>query len=565
MRPTRRPWPALLLLLAACGGPVATGSPPVSGSGTPLPSASEVTTATCQPAPSLPTRWWDDRVFYEVFVRSFRDSDGDGMGDLAGLNEKLDYLNDGDPDTSDDLGVTGVWLMPVAESPSYHGYDVTDYRAIESDYGTTDDFRSLVEAAHQRGIAVIVDLVMNHTSRDHPWFRESVTPGSEHDEWYVWSDDDPGYGGPDGQKVWHPAGGRFYYGLFWEGMPDLDLTNPAVEAEMDAVARYWLDDLGVDGFRLDAIKHFVEDGEDQEDTDASHAWLAGFHDRVQLVKEDALLVGEVFDVSLISSSYVPDAVDLTFDFEMAGTIVRSATTGDAGSVRAVQRTALERYAEGQYAAFLTNHDQDRVMSQLGGDAGAARVAASLLLTNPGLPFVYYGEEIGLTGRKPDERIRTPFAWDATAGAGFSDGPPWEALEAGWEIRNVAAQSDDPASLLSHYRSLIHVRSETPALHSGVWSPMPADARGVYAFLARGTHDAAAVVVNLGDTPVTGYALEVAEGAACPGTWQVAYADGYATEPEVQAQGDSGYGATVISWQPVPELPARSTLVLRLSP
>jgi alpha-amylase len=570
MRLTRRHLAALLLLLTACGGPIASGSPPgsVIGSGAagPSPSASESTTATCQPAPSLPTRWWDDRVFYEVFVRSFRDSDADGIGDLAGLTEKLDYLNDGDPTTTDDLGLTGLWLMPVAEAASYHGYDVTDYRAIESDYGTADAFRALVEAAHERGIAIIVDLVMNHTSRDHPWFRDAITAGSVHDDWYVWSEDDPGYGGPDGQKVWHSAGNRFYYGLFWEGMPDLDLTNPQVEAEMDAVARYWLEDLGVDGFRLDAIKHFVEDGESQEDTDASHAWLAGFHDRVRTVDPEALLVGEVFDISLISSSYVPDAVDMTFDFELASTMLRSSSTADAGSVRAVQRAALERYADGQYAAFLTNHDQDRVMSQLGGDAGAARVAASLLLTNPGLPFVYYGEEIGLTGRKPDERIRTPLPWDATnPAAGFSEAAPWEALEAGWETRNVASQAADPASLLAHYRSLIHLRSEIPALHTGTWSPIAAGDRGVYAFLARGTNDVAAVVINLSDSPVTDYALEVEERASCPGAWQALYADGYRTVPEVQPQGIPGYGATVAEWLPVPELPARSTLVLRLSP
>ena len=144
--------------------------------------------------------WWRDRVFYEVFVRSFADSDGDGIGDLRGLTERLDYLNDGDPATTDDLGVTALWLMPVAESPSYHGYDVTDYQAIEADYGTADDFRALMAAAHQRGIDVIVDLVLNHTSVEHPWFQDARVPGSAHDDWYLWSAVEPGISGPGGTR-----------------------------------------------------------------------------------------------------------------------------------------------------------------------------------------------------------------------------------------------------------------------------------------------------------------------------------------------------------------------------
>ncbi len=156
--------------------------------------------------------WWNDRVFYEIFVRSFQDSNGDGIGDLQGLISKLDYLNDGDPKTNTDLGITGIWLMPIMESPSYHGYDVTDYMKVEpdyADYGTNDDFRQLIAEAHKRGIAVIIDMVLNHTSSQHAWFKDSQTPGSEHDQWYRWSDTKPLQLGPWNQTVWYELNGRF--------------------------------------------------------------------------------------------------------------------------------------------------------------------------------------------------------------------------------------------------------------------------------------------------------------------------------------------------------------------
>src|SRR4029079_1529647 len=195
----------------AAGSP----APTQAASATPAASPSSQASAACDTPATLP--WWNDRVFYEVFVRSFQDSDGDGIGDLPGLISKLDYLNDGDPATTDDLGVTGIWLMPVAQSPSYHGYDVTDYDTVEADYGTNDDMRALIAAAHQRGIAVITDLVLNHTSVEHPWFGESETKGSAHADWYRWSDTDPGITRVDGTPVWHEKNGRWYYGYFWEG------------------------------------------------------------------------------------------------------------------------------------------------------------------------------------------------------------------------------------------------------------------------------------------------------------------------------------------------------------
>jgi glycosidase len=186
--------------------------------------------------------WWNDTVFYEIFVRSFYDSDCDGVGDIQGIIEKLDYLNDGDPNTSSDLGITGIWLMPINPSPSYHGYDVTDYYNINPDYGSMEDFEQLLEEAHARGIRVIIDLVVNHSSSKHPWFVDSMSPGSEYRDWYLWQDELPGIN-------WHSSENGYYYALFWSEMPDFNYQNPEMVAEMNAIANFWVGDVGVDGFR----------------------------------------------------------------------------------------------------------------------------------------------------------------------------------------------------------------------------------------------------------------------------------------------------------------------------
>ena len=262
----------------------------------------------CTPATTPEAHDWNDRTWYEVFVRSFADSDGDGIGDLRGLTSKLDYLNDGDPATTDDLGIGGLWLMPIAEAASYHGYDVTDYEAVEHDYGTREDLDAFLAAAHERGIKVIVDLVLNHSSVDHPWFRASAAGEDDKRDWYLWEDDKPSWLGPDGQLVWHERDDDFYYGVFWEGMPDLNLRNDAVTAELEDVARFWLTDVGVDGFRLDAAKHLIEDGPDaQTNTPETKAWLTGFKAAADAARPDAMLIGEVWDPASIAGAYVPDS------------------------------------------------------------------------------------------------------------------------------------------------------------------------------------------------------------------------------------------------------------------
>ena len=211
-----------------------------------------------------PNVWWRNGVCYEVFVRSFYDSDGDGVGDLRGLTSRLDYINDGNPTSGRSLGANCIWLMPIDKSMSYHGYDVVDYYHVDPRYGTDDDFRNLVTEAHRRGIHVIVDFVPNHSGSQNPWFQAALNdPKSPYRDWYRWSKTLPTQKGPWGQQAWHksPVRDEYYYGVFWHEMPDLNYENPAVRAEMQKVVTYWIKEMHADGLRFDAIPYLVEDGE----------------------------------------------------------------------------------------------------------------------------------------------------------------------------------------------------------------------------------------------------------------------------------------------------------------
>ena len=507
------------------------------------------------------SRWWDDRIFYEIFVRSFYDSDGDGIGDLQGVVQKLDYLNDGDPGTDTDLGVTGIWLMPVMQSPSYHGYDVTDYRQIEEDYGTAEDFRALVDAAHDRGIAVIVDMVLNHTAREHPWFIASAEGDPTYADWYIWEDEDLSYRGPWGQQVWIPRDGRYYYAVFWEGMPDLNYRSDAVTAAMSDNVRFWLEEMGVDGFRLDGIKHLIEEERQQENTASTHAWMREFSTFVDSVAPDALTVGEVWSSSFAASQYVSNGeVDLAFEFGLAGALVQSVNVGIPSPLAGLQQSVFSLYPDGQFATFLTNHDQNRIMSQLRGNVDSAKVAAALLLTLPGVPFLYYGEEIGMQGTKPDERIRTPMQWDTTPQtAGFTTGQPWEELSEDIEAgSNVAEQTDDPNSLLSAYRNLIRLRQDHEALRSGEYIEVSSDSGAVYSFIRHTDAETILVVTNLSRNPVDDYTLSLGT-SPLQGTLSttVLYGDGEPTAPVLNDGG--GFEGYV----PLDTLPGRSTTIIQL--
>lgn len=510
-------------------------------------------------------RWWDSAVFYEIFVRSFADSDegplaNDGIGDLRGLIDQLDYLNDGNPDTHDDLGITGIWLMPIMQSSSYHGYDTTDYYTVEQDFGTNEDFIELMEQAHARGIRVIVDLVLNHSSHEHPKFVGSGDKRSEFHNWYRWERRDPGYKGPWGQGVWHNKDGGFYYGVFAKSMPDLNYENPAVTREMLNVTKYWLADMHADGFRLDAIKHLIERGEKQEHTQQTHQWLRGFYSHYKRVNPSTLTVGEVWTDTPTVATYVGDQMDLAFDFDQAYATINAAKTGAKDRLAGAHAAAWRLFPRGQFATFLANHDMDRTMSQLDGDLSMAKLAATIQLTSPGVPFVYYGEEIGMSGHGPHPDIRSPMQWSGEAHAGFSSVEPWHRLDAGYPEANVAVQDADEHSLLNLYRRLIRLRQAHPPLAVGDYAKVQTDHPAVYAYLRRAKGRAVLVVVNLGPEPVNHYklALNRHDLGRIQGVHELLH--GVETSlPEASEAGRTG------GYQPIGVLGARTGYVLALEP
>lgn len=464
-------------------------------------------------AAQTPPEWWRDTTWYLLFVRSFYDSDGDGIGDLRGVIEKLDYLNDGDPNTTDDLGITGIWLMPITKADSYHGYDTTDYYAIDPDYGTLEDFRELIAEAEKRGIRVVMDLVVNHTSSKHEWFVRSARGDAEYADWYMWADENPNYVGPWGAPAWYRRGDRFYYAPFWSEMPDLNYDNPAVTAEMYAVARFWLEETGVHGFRLDAIKYVVEQELNNvlllQNAPANREWLRAFNAHVKSINPDALTIGEVWDSTISVARYVNnDAVDIAFEFELAQDIIGTAQAGNAKRAMDKMAQLLKEYDDARYAPFTTNHDMGRLLTLLNDNVDANKVAAGILLTSAGSPFVYYGEELGMVGGKPDENIRRPMQWDSTPNTGgFTTGRAWQPLGLFYRQRNVAAQTDDPASLLSHYRALIHLRNASPALRRGeVVVPRVAGSNAVYSLLRHSNEETVLVVINTSGREVTDYRI-----------------------------------------------------------
>ncbi|GJM18138.1 MAG: alpha-amylase [Phycisphaeraceae bacterium] len=484
------------------------------------------------PANADEPHWAADSVFYLAFVRSYADSAqgplaNDGVGDLRGMIERLDYLNDGDPETDTDLGVTGLWLMPIAQSPSYHGYDTTDYEAVDDEYGTMDDLRELVDACHARGIRVVLDLVLNHTADEHPWFVDSAQPGSGRRDWYIWRDPKPAYKGAWGQTVWHDhqreRAGASYFGGFHHGMPDLNYETPAVTAEMQRIARFWIDEAGVDGFRLDAVKHLIEDGEDQSSTDATIAWLRGFNGFCDSVRADAWLVGEVWSgpdeiAKYIGADLTTPALDSCFDFPVAYAILEGIRDGDGARISAELARSWELH-RGRSSPFLSNHDTERAMSVLGKDERRARAAATLLLTAPGTPFIYYGEEIGMTGTKPDPNLRTPMQWTwHPVTRGFSTVRPWHPVQEDAASVNVETERRDPISLWQHYRTLIAARQDMPALRRGSFTPVDAGAAGAVAFVreqATGTRRVL-VIVNATDDDINSYTIDAEQLGLAPG-------------------------------------------------
>ncbi|HBY07927.1 MAG TPA: alpha-amylase, partial [Chloroflexi bacterium] len=368
--------------------------------------------------------------------------------------------------------------------------------------GTNEDFVRLVDEAHQRGIKVIVDLVMNHTSSQHPWFVASKADDPDYRDWYIWVSENPAYLGPWNEKVWNLTGNGFYYSVFWSGMPDLNLRNPEVTAELYDIIRFWVEEMHTDGFRLDAIKHLIEDGRMQENTPQTHAWLREFHNFYKGINPEVFTVGEAWTSTAEVLDYTGDEVDIAFAFDLAGAFVATAKGPVIFPVVNELTKVVESYPPGQYATFLANHDQDRLMSQLR-EVPKAKLAALMLLTSPGVPFLYYGEEIGMSGAKPDEDIRRPMQWYADSpGAGFTTGAPWRAPAPDFVDVNVALQNTEPDSLLNHYRTLIQLRNQYTALRTGAWELVESGSPQIYAYLRQQDDEYILVLMNVGSEEVT---------------------------------------------------------------
>lgn len=400
-------------------------------------------------------RNYDGRTFYEIFVRSFNDSNGDGIGDLNGITEKLDYL--------ENLGIKGIWLMPINESNSYHGYDVKDYYSIEKDYGSIDDLEKLIKEAHKRDIKVIMDLVINHTSIDNEWFinaRESEN--SKYRDYYIWTNDMSKIKdkSPMNTNEWSKNGNKdeLYYSIFWSGMPDLNMDNPEVVTEIRNVSKFYLDK-GIDGFRLDAAKWLFSE------TEKNVAFWTSFNEYIKSVNKDAVLVGEIWDSVDTTVNYTT-SLDSFFEFSIGDSIANrinensiSRFVDDYNKVSKIYEKSNPKFV---MSPFLRNHDQARIIDSFKDDF-QMKIAAVMYLTLPGTPFIYYGEELGMSGGKPDERIREPFIWSNTD---KSKNASWEPITN--DVSEIAfdIQKNNKASLLNFYKDILKAKNNFSSLRYG---------------------------------------------------------------------------------------------------
>ncbi|WP_235513546.1 MULTISPECIES: alpha-amylase family glycosyl hydrolase [unclassified Sphingomonas] len=476
--------------------------------------------------------WWQAATIYQIYPRSFADSDGDGIGDLNGIADRIDYLAE--------LGIDAIWISPIYPSPmADFGYDVADYTGIDPRFGTLADFDALLVKALAAGIRVLLDFVPNHSSDRHPWFVESRSSrNNPKRDWYIWRDPAPDGGPPNnwisdfGGPAWtfDPATGQYYSRAFLPEQPDLNWRNPDVQAAMLAAMRFWFD-RGVDGFRIDVQWHMVKHADFPDNppnpdfregmgdmhrvlqlnsTDQPEVHAIGTAMRRQADEFGAVLVGEIYLPIPRLMTYYGTAeapgVHLPFNFQL----IEAKWDAAELAVRIVEYEAA--LPEGGWPNWvLGNHDRPRIATRVG--IAQARVAAMLLLTLRGTPTLYQGDELGLTDAQvpPDkvqdprelrepglglgrDPVRTPLPWDASGG--FTTGDPWLPIDPAHLPLNVEAQADDPASMLSFYRRLLALRRATPALATG-----PIDdvrAQGDVLTYRRGAYR---IVLNLGDRPV----------------------------------------------------------------
>jgi alpha-glucosidase len=476
--------------------------------------------------------WWQRAVIYEVYPRSFQDSDGDGIGDLAGIRQRLDYLVD--------LGVSALWLSPIYPSPmADFGYDIADYCDIDPIFGSLREFDALLEEAHRRGLKMILDFVPNHTSDQHPWFVESRSSrASPKRDWYLWREEPNNWMSNFGGSGWEhdEATGQYYYHSFLKQQPDLNWRNPAVRAAMFDVLRFWLD-RGVDGFRVDVMWLMIKDEEFRDDP-LNPAYMPGapssdrllplynanrpeVHELVAAMRAlvdsypERVLIGEIYlPIQQLMTYYGKDlnGANLPFNFQL---LQCAWSAGAIAEVLTDYNAALPAGAWPNWV--LGNHDRPRVASRIGGRQ--ARVAAMLLFTLSGTLTLYYGEEIGMTdvaispeevqdpaeknepgigqGRDPE---RTPMQWNSTALAGFTTGRPWLPIAHDHAAANVAAQNGDAGSILSLYRELIDLRAAHRALIDGKMQSIGAH-ESVLSYQRAGEEETLLILLNLGHEPV----------------------------------------------------------------
>ncbi len=460
---------------------------------------------------------WPNGVNYEVFVMSFADSNGDGKGDFKGLTLKLDYLKD--------LGVGGLWLMPIMPSDTYHKYHVIDYKNIDPDYGTLDDFKVFVKEAHKRNIKIITDFVINHTGNKHPWFIEaSKGTDSPYRDYYVWAKKDSikkeivkqnftadSYN----LRKWHPVNGDTisdqYYGYFNGLCPDLNLDNQKVRDEIVDISKFWLEEIGVDGFRLDAARHIFPDNRNED----NYAFWVWFRQEMQKIKPDVYLVGEVWMSAKEVAPYLKGLPSL-FNFDIGFAIMTDVLAGKdtVGFVKKYKEIS-DYYASINKdfldATFIRNHDQIRMLSELKGNIDKSKMATGILLTLPGTPYLYYGEEIGMLGDKvmnyetimgPDIYIREPFVWDYH-GKDKTETHWMEAkLSTDKTVVPYAKQKDDPASLLNFYKKFIRYRNRSDVLTLGKIDFSPITQKEIVSFIRSYNGKALLVVHNISEVDVT---------------------------------------------------------------
>jgi glycosidase len=451
------------------------------------------------------------RAYYEIFVGAFSDSDEDGIGDLKGVMRRMDYLNDGKPDSGKSLGIEGIWLMPIMPSPSYHKYDITDYYGIDRQYGTMADFENLAAECNKRGVKLIIDLVINHTSNRHPWFtnaKQSIKEGnidSQYAKYYVKeTSKTPG-------KVWYPFekapdGTQYFYeGNFSNDMPELDMDNPDVRQEIAGIAKFWLDK-GAGGFRLDAVKYYYY-GQDRMNIE----FLKWFNEECKKIKSDAYIVAENWSETPSILSYY-EAVNC-FDFGMAGALgtvsnaargVRS-VTDYAERLAAYQKLVSEKNNQAILNPFISNHDMDRAAGFLDVGEYKMHLAASLYLLSSGCPFIYYGEEIGMKGRRgnaqTDADRRLAMLW----GGGDTVKDPGGSSFKKAEQTNGTVKDQLPKkeSLLNHYKKLIMLRKANPEIARGVIEPLDfSQQKNFGGFISHYEGARAAVFHNTGENEIT---------------------------------------------------------------